>query len=137
MNLSNLTAMAHLMLAQVAEKAAPPPEAATPDAAQGASDAAQQAPGLLGSPIFMIVAFVAIFYFLMIAPQRKQQKERQNMLSALSKGDSVVTTGGICGTVAGLSDTHVVLKVDDNVTMEFVRGAVSQVTDKAGETKKK
>lgn len=78
----------------------------------------------------MIVAFFAIMYFLMIRPQQKRERERKNMLSALGKGDNVVTTGGVCGTVVGLTEDRVVLRVDDNVTMEFVRGAIAQVLQK-------
>ena len=78
----------------------------------------------------MIIAFFAIMYFLMIRPQQKRERERREMLSALNKGDNVVTTGGICGSVVGLSEDRVVLRVDDNVTMEFVRGAIAQVLPK-------
>jgi preprotein translocase subunit YajC len=83
----------------------------------------------------MIIAFFAIMYFLMIRPQQKRERERREMLTALSKGDNVVTTGGICGSVVGLSEDRIVLRVDENVTMEFVRGAVAQVLPK--ETKGK
>jgi preprotein translocase subunit YajC len=78
----------------------------------------------------MIVAFIAIMYFFMIRPNQKREKERRQMLSSLTKGDKVVTSGGVCGTVVGLSDKTVVLKVDDdsNVKIEFLRGAISQVT---------
>jgi len=75
----------------------------------------------------MFVAFIAIMYFLMIRPQQKRERERREMLSALKKGDEVVTTGGICGTITGINDTHVVLQVDDKVKIEFVRGAIHQV----------
>ena len=75
----------------------------------------------------MIVVFFAIMYFLMIRPQQKREKERRAMLAAVAKGDAVITTGGICGTVVGLTEDRVVLRVDEKVTMEFVRGAVAQV----------
>lgn len=84
----------------------------------------------LGSMLPMIIAFFAIMYFLMIRPQQKRERERRAMLAAVAKGDSVVTTGGICGTVVNLSEDRVVLRVDDNVTMEFVRGAIAQVQPK-------
>ena len=80
--------------------------------------------------LLMIVVFVAIMYFLMIRPQQKRDRERRQMLAALAKGDAVITTGGICGTVVGLSEDRVVLRVDENVTMEFVRGAIAQVMPK-------
>jgi preprotein translocase subunit YajC len=86
------------------------------------------APGnFLASMLPMLIAFFAIMYFLTIRPQQKRERERREMLSALAKGDRVITTGGICGDVVGLSDTHVVLRVDEHVKIEFVRAAVAQV----------
>ncbi len=80
----------------------------------------------------MIVIFFAIMYFLMIRPQQKREKERRAMLAAVAKGDAVITTGGICGTVVGLTEDRVVLRVDEKVTMEFVRGAIAQVMPRDG-----
>ncbi|MCC6699586.1 MAG: preprotein translocase subunit YajC [Candidatus Hydrogenedentes bacterium] len=75
------------------------------------------------------IAFMAIMYFLMIRPNQKREKERREMLNSLAKGDKVVTTGGICGTVVGLTDKSVVIKVSDEpiVKIEFLRAAVSRV----------
>ncbi|HPU98812.1 MAG TPA: preprotein translocase subunit YajC [Candidatus Hydrogenedentes bacterium] len=84
----------------------------------------------------MIVAMFGIMYFFMIRPQQKRERERREMLSSLSKGDKVVTSGGICGTVVGLSEDRVILKVAENVTIEFLRGAVAQVISKEKESKK-
>lgn len=85
--------------------------------------------GGLGSMLPFIIVMFAIMYFLMIRPNQKRERERRQMLDSLAKGDQVVTTGGICGTVVGTSDKSVVLKVsDDPVTkIEFVRSAVAQV----------
>lgn len=85
-----------------------------------------------GQPmILMIVAMIAIMYFFMIRPQQKREKERREMLSALSKGDRVVTNGGIIGTIIGVNEKNVVLRVSDNPTvkMEFLRGAVSRIME--------
>lgn len=99
--------------------------------AEGAAQGAAGAPANpLGSMLPMIVIFIGIMYFLMIRPQQKRDRERRNMLSSLEKGDNVITTGGICGSVVGLSEDRVVLRVDDNTTMEFVRGAIAQVLPK-------
>lgn len=104
--------------------------------AQEAGAAAEQpAANPFTSMLPMIIAFFAIMYFLMIRPQQKRERERQAMLSALAKGDNVVTTGGICGSVVGLSEDRVVLRVDENVTMEFVRGAIAQVLPKESKNK--
>jgi len=110
------------------------------EAAQGtATDAPASGPMAGGGGQFMIMmmALLAIMYFLMIRPNQKREKERREMLAAVAKGDKVVTSGGICGSVVGLSEKTVVLKVSDepNVKMEFLRGAISQVTSKAGQDK--
>jgi preprotein translocase subunit YajC len=78
---------------------------------------------------FPIILIVGVFWFMIIGPQRRRDKERRAMLAALEKGDAVVTSGGICGTILGINDKTVVLKVnDDPVTkIEFVRGAVTQL----------
>jgi len=74
----------------------------------------------------------AIFYFLIIRPQNKRQKETKSMLASLKKGDRVVTIGGIRGTIFSLKDDTVVLKVDDNTKIQFSRSAVSSVLDRKG-----
>ncbi len=104
-------------------------------AQETAPAADQPATNPFASMLPMIIAFFAIMYFLMIRPQQKRERERQAMLSSLSKGDNVVTTGGVCGNVVGLSEDRVVLRVDDDVTMEFVRGAVAQVLPKEDKNK--
>lgn len=95
--------------------------------------AAPPGPSGLGGMLPMILIFFAIMYFLMIRPNQKRERERRQMLAALSKGDKVVTTGGICGSVVGLTERTVVLRVDDNVNVEFLRGAISQVTSHENE----
>lgn len=111
------------------------------DAAQGTSDAANGASETTGNPlnsmVFMLVAFMAIMYFLTIRPNQKREKERKEMLASIAKGDKVITSGGICGSVLGLSEKTVVLRVSDDpiVKMEFLRGAVSQVVSREGQDK--
>ena len=80
-------------------------------------------------------AIIGIFYFLIIRPQNKKQKETQKMLSALKKGDKVVTIGGLHGTIQSVKETTVIIKVDDNVKMEFSRSAISGVQVAAKEEK--
>ena len=82
--------------------------------------------GLMGMAP-MLIGLVAIMYFFTIRPQQTREKERKKMLEALSKGDEVITTGGIIGTVANLKKDEVVLKVDDKVSIKFVRGSIAQV----------
>ncbi|MDR1024913.1 MAG: preprotein translocase subunit YajC [Treponema sp.] len=81
------------------------------------------------------IAIIAIFYFLIIRPQNKKQKETQRMLEALKKGDKVITVGGIHGIIQNVRDHSVVLKVDDNVRLEFNRSAISSVESAAKEDK--
>jgi len=72
-----------------------------------------------------------IFYFLIIRPQNKKQKEARQMLANLKKGDRVVTIGGIRGTIQAVKDDAVVLKVDDNTKIEFNKTAVAAVLNPA------
>ncbi len=80
-------------------------------------------------PILLI--FVSM-YFLLIRPQQQQQKKTQEMLKQLKKGDRVVTSGGLFGTVVGVDDAKVVLKVADEVKLEFLKSAVVSVVQEKG-----
>jgi preprotein translocase subunit YajC len=81
------------------------------------------------------IAIIAIFYFLIIRPQNKKQKETQKMLAALKKGDRVVTIGGIHGTIQSVKEQSVIVKVDDSVKIEFSRSAISTIEAAAKEEK--
>ncbi|NOZ64595.1 MAG: preprotein translocase subunit YajC [Caldiserica bacterium] len=80
--------------------------------------------GGIASLLPLIFIFV-IFYFLLILPQRKKEKEHQKMLQALKKGDKVITSSGIYGTVVNIKEKSVVLKVDDNTRIEFTKSSIS------------
>ncbi len=71
------------------------------------------------------ILIIAVFYFLVIAPQRKRQKKHAEMLANLKNGDKVVTQGGVYGTVAGVTDTVVQLRIADGVKIEVARNAIS------------
>jgi preprotein translocase subunit YajC len=88
------------------------------------------------STLIMFALIIGIFYFMILRPQQKRQKERQKMLDAVKKGDKVVTAGGLHGTVAGLDEKTVLLQVAENVKMKFDRSAVSVVV-RDGETTEK
>jgi preprotein translocase subunit YajC len=81
------------------------------------------------------VAIIAIFYFLIIRPQNKKQKETQKMLAALKKGDKIVTIGGIHGTIQNVREQTVIVKVDEDTKVEFNRNAISTVLTAAKEDK--
>ena len=82
----------------------------------------------------MILIFAAM-YFLMIAPQRKKQKELQKMLEALNTGDEVVTSGGIYGEITNKKDDRFVIRIADNTKIEVGKGFVTAVVKKAGAAK--
>jgi len=77
--------------------------------------------------ILFFAAIFAIFYFLLIRPQQKQRRDRDRMLGSLRKGDRVVTTGGLHGTIVGLNEHTAVLKIADQVKVEVDRGAINRV----------
>ena len=77
--------------------------------------------------VLFFAAIFAIFYFLLIRPQQKQKREREAMLGAIKKGDRVVTSSGLHGTVVGLSDQMVTLKVADQVRLDFDRSALGRI----------
>jgi len=80
--------------------------------------------------ILMMAVFFAIMYFMIIRPQQKRAKEHKQMLEAMSKGDEVVTGGGILGKVAGISENFVELSIADNVTIKVQKQAVTAVMPK-------
>jgi len=81
----------------------------------------------LVTQVLFFAAIFAIFYFLLIRPQQKQKRDREQMLSAIKKGDRIVTTGGLHGTVTGLSEHTVTVRVADQVKLEFDRSAVGRI----------
>ena len=82
-----------------------------------------------GQFLFLMLGMIAIFYFLLIRPQMKEQKRRKEMLSAVKKHDKVITNGGMHGVVVAVTDADVVLKIDDsnNVRVKFSRSAIATI----------
>jgi preprotein translocase subunit YajC len=81
-----------------------------------------------GGGLSLIIMFGLIFlfmYFFMIRPQQKKEKQRQKMISELKKGDKVLTNSGIVGTIYNIKDNIFVVKVDDEVKIEFVKSAIA------------
>lgn len=95
-----------------------------------AADAAPSAPNQLMSFVPLVLIFV-VFYFLLIRPQQKKAKDHQDFLSSMKKGDAVVSSGGLIGTITGLTDTVITLEVADNVRVKvsrpYILGSVSNV----------
>jgi len=91
-----------------------------------------------GNPLLTFLPFlliIAIFYFLILRPQNKKQKETQKMLANLKKGDKIVTIGGIHGTIQNVKEQTVIVKVDEDTKLEFSRSAISTVVTVAKEDK--
>lgn len=96
------------------------------ESATGSAGSASTSSSLIGGLLpFLLIA--VIFYFFLIRPQNKKQKETEKMLNALKKGDKVITIGGIHGTVSSVKEKTVIVKVDDDCKLEFNRTAISSV----------
>ncbi len=75
--------------------------------------------------IIFLGLMIGIFYFLMIRPQRRRQKEHQKLVEELKRGDRVITAGGIYGVIESLSEDSIVIKVESGATMRVARGSVA------------
>lgn len=90
------------------------------------------------SNVLLWVGIIGVFYFFMIRPQQKKQKDQKTFIENLKKGDSVVTIGGLHGRVVSVEDTTVTLEVDRGIKMTFEKTAVSrEATVKPAEAEKK
>jgi len=85
--------------------------------------------------MLLMVGGVVFLFWMSSSKQRKQRKQQQQMLAGLSKGDKVVSIGGICGTIAQLSEEEVVVKIDGDMKMTFLRSAI-RTQETIGEKKK-
>lgn len=109
------------LMMTIAEGEAPPAETA-------------EAPGMNYSFLIVIAGMFVIFYLFLIAPQRKQQKKHREMLGSLRKGDKVMTTGGMFGTVTNVHENELTLKVDEknNIRARFSKSAIASVIEDKG-----
>ena len=96
--------------------------------AMAAGEAAPQGGGI--QLVIMIALFFGIMYFMIIRPQSKKAKEHAALLSSLSKGDEIVTSGGILGKIVKLGDNFVEIKVSDSSTIKIQRHAIGAVMPK-------
>ena len=83
------------------------------------------------SSLVPLVIMLGIFYFLLIAPMRKRQKQQDQMVSNLKNGDHVLTSGGIYGTIVGIKDDRLTLRIADQVKIEVTKSSVSGLDDSA------
>ncbi len=96
--------------------------------AMGATGAAAEGGGGT-SMLIMLVAIFAIFYFLMIRPESKRRKERQAMMDSLTRGDKVVTVGGLYGEIQDVHDDRLVIRIAENLKVEVAKTAISGKRD--------
>ena len=92
-----------------------------------AAGAAQPSPW---SPLIMMLVFVAVFFFFIIRPQMKRAKDHRAMVSAIAKGDEVVTNGGILGRVEDVGDSFLSIEIADRVSIKVQKHAIAAVLPK-------
>lgn len=102
---------------------------AAPEAAAAAASTPAKH-GSVGSMIWLPLILIAVFYFLIIRPQNKRQREHKNLMKDVSMGDEVMTNAGILGKITRLRDSYIVLSVSKDQEMTFSRNAISQVLPK-------
>lgn len=110
-------------------------QAAAPEAPQAAPSPGQQLQRML--PMFLMVFL--IFYFLVISPQRKQQQAHQDLVSSLKNGETVTTSGGIIGRVAGIEKDYILLEVSNGVRIKVEPASITrrfEMSGKSGSTEK-
>jgi len=113
------------------------PNPAAPTTAPGGESDPGGLFGSLGS-FFPIIAIFAIFYFVMIGPERKNKKKREAMLTSLKKGDRVMTNGGMYATVASVHEDRVSLQIADGVRVRYSLQAIQTVeTDETDDSPSK
>lgn len=102
----------------------------------GTAGAAQGGTGGILTMLLPFGLIILVFYFLIIRPQSKKQKETKSMLSSLRKNDRVATIGGIRGTITAVKEDTVIVKVNDSIKMEFSKSAISNVIERKESPKK-
>jgi preprotein translocase subunit YajC len=81
----------------------------------------------LVSSLLPFLLIILVFYFLIIRPQQKRQKERQKLLDGVKKGDKIVSTGGIHGTVEAVDGNEIIVKIADNVKVKMDKSAIATI----------
>lgn len=98
-------------------------------AAQGSNPGAPEGGGLGGMLIPMVIVF-AIFYFMLLRPQQRKEKERRKMIEEVKSGTKILFSGGILGTITNVKEHTFIVKIADSVKVEIAKGAVSRVLEK-------
>lgn len=90
----------------------------------------------LVSSLLPFILIIAVFYFLILRPQQKRQKERAKLLEGVKKGDKIITSGGFHGTVEGVEDDSVLVKIADNVKVKMDKSAIGTIVGLTDQGKK-
>ena len=85
-----------------------------------------EGPGLM-SNVILFGSIILIFYFMIIRPQQKRAKERQKLINSMKKGDKVITSGGMYGTIAGLDEKTVLVEIADKIKVKLDRSAITTI----------
>lgn len=91
----------------------------------------------LVSSLLPFLLIIVVFYFLILRPQQKRQKNRQKLLEGVQKGDKIITSGGIYGTVEGMEDNTVLVKISDNVKVKMEKTAIGTIVGVTDQQTKK
>jgi preprotein translocase subunit YajC len=89
----------------------------------------QGSTSFFGSQLLLMALIFGVFYLIVVRPMRKKQSDTERMLSQLKNGDRVLTSGGIYGTVVGVSDDQIQLRVADHVKIQVAKSAVTQLVE--------
>ena len=103
------------------------PNSVAADEAVSATQAAAQ-PGFEG--LIFPVALIVIFYFLLIRPQQKRNKDHKKMVEAASKGDEIITSGGVLGKITEVGDHFMTLEIGDNMSIQVSKSSIASVMPK-------
>lgn len=101
----------------------------------GGAGAAGGAGGLLATPFVPIILMLAVMWFFLIRPQQKKQKDHRNMISAIKKGDRIITSGGLYGRVTGVAESALTVEIADKVRVKVSRSHIAGVVQPGAETK--
>lgn len=91
----------------------------------------------LVSSLLPFLLIIVVFYFLILRPQQKRQKERQKLLEGVQKGDKIITSGGLHGTIEGIEDNTLLVKVADNVKVKMEKAAIATIVGVTDQQTKK
>ncbi|MCD4779398.1 MAG: preprotein translocase subunit YajC [Candidatus Omnitrophica bacterium] len=94
----------------------------------------QAANSVFFSNLIPMLLVCLVFYFVLIKPEKQKKKDKESMRDSIKKSDKIVTAGGIHGTVVMVKDKTVILRLDDNVRVEFDKEAISTITKAKNKT---